>query len=477
MSRLVVLGIDGMDPDVFEGFRGELPHLSALASSGGYRRCASVFPPDSIPAWVTIFTGEYPEKHGWLDNIDYEDIRKGAMVGKRCDLQGRTFWDRVGQAEKRVCVINPLLAYPVWPVNGIMASGPVFITGEKQVYPADLSARYVLPELGGMTDFPADSQLEQFLEQMIQSTRELADFGLALLKSEPWDLFFISFFTLDRIQHFLWRFCDRDDPLYPGITSLEGGIAKAYKAFDEIVGQFMGRIGGDAALVVLSDHGHGRRPTMLVNLNEALRQADLLKSPRELTGGAPIKKGVEITKNASVRLVVDLLGERWLYRIARLLPRKVRKQLKKSSYLIDKKASTAWLSEIGGGASVGGIDINPKLNPSSDEYRAAVASVLECLERLNQEANEQVIQWAKPRQDASCYPDVIIEFQPNLAAGRSLFCPLLERNPRHRIISGGHKKEGVLFAHNCNLAASVGGLSDIAGAVIAYVLNGHDTAG
>ena len=272
MTRLVVIGIDGMDPYVFEKIQSELPHLSSILKSGCFKHCDSVFPPDSIPAWVTIFTGEYPEKHGWLDNIDYEDIRKGAAVSKLCDLQGRTFWDRLGQAGKRVCVINPLLAYPVWPVNGIMTSGPVFITGEKQIYPKELTAKYELPELGGMTDFPAENELEQFLEATIQSTWNLAQFGLNLLHLEQWDLFFISFFTLDRIQHFLWRFGDTSDPLYPGRSNLEGAIIKAYKTFDEIVGKFLERLDERTGLIVLSDHGHGQRPTMLLNINESLRQ-------------------------------------------------------------------------------------------------------------------------------------------------------------------------------------------------------------
>jgi predicted AlkP superfamily phosphohydrolase/phosphomutase len=114
MARLVVIGIDGMDPIVFEKIQDEMPNFASIMKSGGFKHLESVFPPDSIPAWVTIFTGEYPQDHGWLDNIDYEDIRKGEAVDKLCDLQNRTFWDRVGQAGKRVCIVNPLLAYPVW---------------------------------------------------------------------------------------------------------------------------------------------------------------------------------------------------------------------------------------------------------------------------------------------------------------------------------------------------------------------------
>lgn len=472
MAKLVVMGIDGMDPYLFENLQTELPHLSSILKSGSYKHCSSVFPPDSIPAWVTIFTGEYPEKHGWLDDIDYEEIRRGVDVGKFCDLHGKTFWDQVGQAGKRVCIINPLLAYPVWPVNGIMVNGPVFITGEKQTYPKELAAKYDLPELGGMTDFPVENELERFLEACLQSTRDLADFGLELLKSEKWDLYFLSFFSLDRIQHFYWRFCDVSDPLYPGPSSLEGAILKAYKTFDEIVGRFLECVDSDTGLVVLSDHGHGQRPTMVFNLNEALRQAGLLKTSQEVNTGFPIKKVVEITKNASIRWVVKILGENWLYRIGRLLPKKTRKALKKSSYLIDKENSVAWVSDLGGGASVGGVVINPKYNPLSQEYREIANRVLEKLEHLSQGVDSHVIQWAKVREEDNFYPDIIFELDPKFSVGRSLFCPIVETSPRHRIISGGHKKEGVFFAYNCEeMAARIDAISDISEGILSFTLN------
>src|SRR5512138_2156876 len=104
MPKLVVIGVDGMDPQVFEKIQKEMPHLSSIMQSGCFKHCSSVFPPDSIPAWVTIFTGEHPAKHGWLDDIDYEDFRRGADVNQLGNLQGRTFWDHIGKAGKRVCV-------------------------------------------------------------------------------------------------------------------------------------------------------------------------------------------------------------------------------------------------------------------------------------------------------------------------------------------------------------------------------------
>jgi predicted AlkP superfamily phosphohydrolase/phosphomutase len=472
MPKLIVIGIDGMDPWVFDKLHTEMPHLSSILQTGCYKHCDSVFPPDSIPAWATIFTGQYPDSHGWLDNIDYEDIRRGAAVNKMCDLQGRTFWDQLSNAGKRVCIINPLLAYPPWPVNGVMASGPVFITGEKQIYPEKMALEYKLPELGGMTDFPAENQLEQFLEEGLLSTRELAQFGLQLMDSEQWDLFFISFFALDRIQHFLWRFWDTSDPLYPGSSKLESAIVKAYKAFDDIIGTVLERTARGTGLIVLSDHGHGQRPTMLLNLNEALRIAGLLRVPGNIIRPMPLRKYVEIIKNMSIKITAKTLGERWLYRIGRMLPRNTRKALKKSSYLIDRESSTAWVSDIGGGASVGGITINGKIPRLSMEYKQAIEEVKKCLSAIPSGSYDKVVQWIKVPGNDSSYPDVIFEMDSHFSVGRSLFCPLVEESPRHKVISGGHKKQSVFFAHNCGLwASSIHSISDIPQNIVSFVLS------
>jgi hypothetical protein len=169
--------------------------------------------------------------------------------------------------------------------------------------------------------------------------------------------------------------------------------------------------------------------------------------------------------------VVKILGESWLYRIGRLIPKKTRKALKKSSYLIDKENSIAWVSDMGGGASIGGIVINPQFSRLSQEYKNAADRILEILEKMNLGANGQVVQWAKVKGEDNVYPDVIFELDPHFSVGRSLFCPLVEKSPRHRIISGGHRKEGVFFAYNCEeLASTIDAVSDYSQGIISFVL-------
>ena len=67
---LIVLGIDALDWGYVDAHRARCPPSPRGPCSPPLR---SIFPPDSIPAWTTIFTGRGPADHGCLDSIDYLD--------------------------------------------------------------------------------------------------------------------------------------------------------------------------------------------------------------------------------------------------------------------------------------------------------------------------------------------------------------------------------------------------------------------
>ncbi len=69
VDRLIILGLDGLDPELAAGFmeRGILPHLSALQEEGTFRRLGTSNPPISPVAWSTFMTGVNPGKHNIFD--------------------------------------------------------------------------------------------------------------------------------------------------------------------------------------------------------------------------------------------------------------------------------------------------------------------------------------------------------------------------------------------------------------------------
>ena len=70
-NKLIILGIDGMDPLLLRQFMaaGKMPHFAALAASGGFLPLQTSIPPQSPVAWANLITGMNPGSHGIFDFI------------------------------------------------------------------------------------------------------------------------------------------------------------------------------------------------------------------------------------------------------------------------------------------------------------------------------------------------------------------------------------------------------------------------
>ncbi len=67
--RVVVLGVDGMDPDLVREWASDLPNLTRLASEGSLTELRSTSPPESAVAWASFATGLDPGAHGLVQSI------------------------------------------------------------------------------------------------------------------------------------------------------------------------------------------------------------------------------------------------------------------------------------------------------------------------------------------------------------------------------------------------------------------------
>jgi predicted AlkP superfamily phosphohydrolase/phosphomutase len=68
-GRTVVLGFDGLDPELVEAWMadGTLPRFAALKARGSYQRLGTTNPPQSPVAWASFVTGGNPGEHGIFD--------------------------------------------------------------------------------------------------------------------------------------------------------------------------------------------------------------------------------------------------------------------------------------------------------------------------------------------------------------------------------------------------------------------------
>jgi predicted AlkP superfamily phosphohydrolase/phosphomutase len=476
MTQLLVLGIDALDPHLLTAFKNELPNFSRLMETSPQITLRSIFPPDTVPAWVSIYTGRNPAKHGVLYAADvFGSSWRNLKSIDSSIFKGTTFWDFASDAGKQVCVVSPQLTYPPWPVNGIFVGKS--IDHRYATYPTSIYDGYEVDQLGHFTgEHPGPRHLDRFEAEARRVTEIEASLALRLSREHSWDLFFAYFGWLDLVKHWMWRYYDHTDPTYPGRTRHEDTICKFYKLCDEIVGEFL-RQHPDATTIVLSDHGHGMRPPKTININEYLRRKGFLRTPASRYNPKPY-----VTENLK-RIFFDLACRFELdYHVVRIATRAPllssrSKGMYTSKSNIGSNGTLASLSTFMGPKSYphGGIEINKRAaEKSGRDYEQVRDSVINALLALELKTGERPVLWAKRREQIydgqyiSKYPDVLFELMPQYGVYWGVHCPLVGRAYEHNLASGGHKKDAVFLISNCDrqLARSTMSLMDVAPTIL-----------
>jgi len=68
-KKVIVIGVDGMDPGFVERHWTDLPNLDRIRHQGSFSRLATTTPPQSPVAWSTFITGLDPAEHGIFDFV------------------------------------------------------------------------------------------------------------------------------------------------------------------------------------------------------------------------------------------------------------------------------------------------------------------------------------------------------------------------------------------------------------------------
>ena len=84
-KRILVLGIDGMDPAFLERHWDSLPNLNHLREIGDFKRLGATIPPQSPVAWSSVMTGMDPGGDGMFDFI-LRDPKTMTLLSSMADV-------------------------------------------------------------------------------------------------------------------------------------------------------------------------------------------------------------------------------------------------------------------------------------------------------------------------------------------------------------------------------------------------------
>src|SRR5438309_5494298 len=149
IKRAVILGFDGMDPELASRFiaEGTLPNLAKLRDQGTFRKLRTTFPAISPVAWSTFMTGVNPGKHNiydflardtsnylpYLSSAEIKGPKRHIKIGKysipfgkteiKAMRKGTPFWHWLGNAGIFSSVIRVPVTFPPEKFQGVLLSG------------------------------------------------------------------------------------------------------------------------------------------------------------------------------------------------------------------------------------------------------------------------------------------------------------------------------------------------------------------
>lgn len=441
MARVVGIGIDGLDADLLRVYGPSLPHLRRLMLESPYLELQSSFPPDPAPAWASIYSGQHPAQHGILPPSNARAEQDEHQLSRLPD--GAAFWESASNAGKRVCVINPLNAYPASLINGVMLTLPPSESNGCGVS-VTTNGDITLEQFPSVLDIPAPASarhLAQYCQSLRDSTERQTDSALELWRSAPWDLFFIQYEALDLVQHLCWRYSDPGDPTYPGNNEHAGRIRDCYALFDQVIGRFQAEMEADCVLLLVSGYGHGRGSATNLNLNEWLRQEELLVSKarsRQWLGSRELLRHLFSGRRSRMS---NALAARHALPVA-------------NTHAVDEQKTQAHVVLLSSSCNIGGIALNRNaISNTGGDYEDVRHSIIQRLLHLRLHGRP-VAQWVKKREEmydgpyVDRYPDILFELRSDYAISDAVQVSLTTDRAQHWPVSGTHRTQGVILLSN-----------------------------
>jgi predicted AlkP superfamily phosphohydrolase/phosphomutase len=212
---------------------------------------------------------------------------------------------------------------------------------------------------------------------------------------------------------------------------------------------------GNIPMIILSDHGHGIRPTNLININEVLRQNGYLAS-REKAG----KKPNPLLKASRIKQLLTSYVQRFGVgnlglKLAQKFP--LWKRLLASPLAIDWNRTRAYVTDLSAlkSYSYGGIRINRELVPGA-ALEGVIQEILTLLGEIRDpRTSRQIVKFAGKREDLyrgpfiDRYPEIVLELEEGYGLGWEINGDLFDYGFMHSLQPGSHKKDSpVLYTLN-----------------------------
>lgn len=392
MSKVICIGLDGATFDLIKPFiaQGKLPTFKRLMESGAYSDLRSTVPPVTASAWSSFMTGKNPGAHGLFDFMQRRANSYDLAPVSALDRDGKAVWDLIGEAGKKVIVMNVPITWPPASVNGQLITGMLTPrNAENYTYPKELAdeLKTAIGEYIVYSDeVYSKGRGDIFLKALKHSAEQRTRAAEYLMQKYPWDFLTLVFPETDTVSHGLWSAYDpthhEHDPVQA--AKFRDGILEIYQHLDSLITRLTSNLQPPTSILLMSDHGHGPVRNFLY-VNNYLAQRGYLKFKPNLASQA---KRIAFQLGLTPRFAYNILLKLGLGKLRRTLDkRRGGRGLLKRFFLsfadVDWSRTTAY--SIG---YIGEVHINLKgrepqgiVNPG-DEYERVRDDVIHSLREL-----------------------------------------------------------------------------------------------
>ncbi|HLG28773.1 MAG TPA: alkaline phosphatase family protein, partial [Candidatus Brocadiales bacterium] len=329
-NKVLVIGLDGATFDLIKPWvkDGKLPTLKRVLEKGAHGVLLSTHQSNSPQAWTSFMTGKNAGKHGIFDFVEPVPNSYDVKFINASYRNGKTLWRIISNAGEKVVVINVPITFPAEEVNGCLISGwdsPGL--SQDSVYPPDL-LREINKEVGnyilepGVEGFVHKRRLDLALNKMYESMESRFKTAKYLLKNKDWDFFAVVFTSIDRAQHYFWKYINPNHPNYDP-KDREGfgnAIYSIYQKLDNALNNLINALSEDVTIFIMSDHGGGPSSNKTFYINHWLAEQGFLKFASNNSIKSRIKEaGLKYLRTINL-LLKGFLSRRMKEKLVRIFP-------------------------------------------------------------------------------------------------------------------------------------------------------------
>jgi len=288
-GRVIVLGLDGMDPHTIDLLmsEGKMPNFAKLRQDGAYSPLTSAQPLLSPVIWTTIATGRTPEEHG-IGHFTAINPSTGEQLPVTSDMRKvKSVWEILSETGRSVAVVGWWATWPATSINGSIVSDHMayhflFEEGieggnpEGRTYPEGLAAE-IEPLMTRPLDLmvkdlaPYVDVTQEDLDMPFEFTDATHHFRWALATLESYERIGLHLWT-EKKPDILMVYIEGTDStshLFGHLFRAKGlvgeladqqkkygrAVEQMYLRADELVGKYMDAMDDETTLIVVSDHG------------------------------------------------------------------------------------------------------------------------------------------------------------------------------------------------------------------------------